>query len=343
MIQVINCRDNMLMTNQKSEPKTLLKDNLLDELTVWDAIISWRDELVAKHDLLKKTKDEYLSGVCRIITTYPQIIENNLISFIHKDFVTYIELIKSNIDWKENTRRQRQEYLKLVHRHAVFNLRFIQPDKIPIKEKRSKLRLIKKTLSSARVLEELTTLTSEKMIAFFSRLAEINQRDFFIAKIIWLAQYPLTLMLGVKFNDFVKKIPKPELGVDEVLDMNAELLYEMSPYLYLRFKEELERLDIQSQYNLEEILTSDSNSLKRILINLLDETPALTEVLFFQTKTGNGLHSGQLISTMQLASRAAKIGFDITPKILYTHSFAGDRKDRIFIIENFNWMPKTKK
>lgn len=330
------------MISQQSDSEILSKAKSLDELTVWDAIISWRDELVAKPDLLKKTKDEYLSGIYRIITAYPQLIKTNLISFIHKDFIGYQNLIETNVEWKENTRRQRKEYLKLVHRHAVFNLRYIQPDeKLSIED--DKLRLIKKKLSSARVLEELKTLTGEKMIGFFSKLCEINQRDFFIAKIIWIAQYPLTLMLGVKFNDFVKRIPKPELDTDEVLDMNAELLYEMSPYLYLRFKEELERLNVRSQYNLEDMLIFDANSLKQILINILNENPTLNEVLFFQTKTGNGLHSGQLISTMQLASRAAKIGFDITPRILYTHAIAGDMDSRKLVLTNFGWMRNATK
>jgi len=312
--------------------------NPFSNLTFWDAVISWRDALICNQSLLKKTKDEYLNGVIQIIVNYPQIVDHDLIDFINNAYQTYQNLIYSKIEWQPNTQRQRLEYLMLIYRHSISNFKYIQPDASP-KNKANEVsfRRIKKMLSSARILEELTALNDDKIVNFFSRLAEINQRDFFTAKAIWLAQYPLAAVLGVKFQNFKEEISALGLDENETLDMSAELLYELSPYLYLRFKEELEKIEIQTQYNLENILAMKPKTLKDFLIKIVDENPSLNEVLFFQTKTGKPLHSGQLISTMQLASRAAKIGFDITPKILYTHAIAGNKEDKNSILEQMKW------
>lgn len=315
-----------------------IQTNPFSDLTFWDAVISWRDALICNQSLLKKTKDEYLNGVIQIIINYPQIADHDLIDFINNGFIKYQKLIYGNSEWKVNTKRQRLEYLMLIYRHSISNFKFIIPNASFLnKSNEISFRRIKKMLSSARVLEELTLLTSDKIVGFFSRLAEINQRDFFTAKVIWLAQYPLAAILGIKFKNFKENISALGLDENESLDMNAELLYELSPFLYLRFRAELEKIEVQMQYNLESILNLNPRPLKDFLIKILNENSSLNEIFFFQTKTGKCLHSGQLISTMQLASRAAKIGFDITPKILYTHAIAGNIKDRSFALEKMKW------
>ena len=315
------------------------REEQLSTLTFWDAVISWRDSVIYNREITSKTKDEYLSGVYRVIKDHPQLIETNLVNFINSGCEVFYRLIVNNSKWSKKTTKQRLDYFKSIYKHAIINILDITRQPIPTNHKNEiSLSRAKKALSSPKFLEELETLSAEQMISLFSNLPKVNQRDFFIIKLVWLAQYPLALLLRLTFKNFVEE----EVNVIEIdgesLDFEAEVLLEVAPYLYERVKEELNRLGVQSKYPIEKILIFDAIPLKQLVIDLLEETPELKDVIFFQTNKGQALIGGQIISTLKKACKLAKIKPAITPKLLYLHAILSTRKDRLLILEKMKWM-----
>lgn len=303
-------------------------NELAKSLVFWDAALSWKDSLIENNVILKNTKDEYLSGVFKFISQFPEILEKNLLKFISEDNSSYYDKCRCSTSWKENTIHQRITYLRLIKDHALFNINTIEPASIPRFENGEiNFRYIKKMFSSARLLQDMINLNEQDIENLLNAIYKSSLRNYFICKMILSEKYPLDVLLELKFEDLINKSENRKLYSDESINININFLWSTSGYLFLRFKEELEKLNVTSQYKLEDFLTSSVDNLTELISNFLEETPVLKESLFFQTATSSPVSNTHIMECLNRCSKKIKLKFCVTPKMLYMYAISKKGKN----------------
>lgn len=307
----------------------------LKKLKIWDAIISWRDHLIQRTDMLLKTKDNYLCGIFKLIESNPEILEQNLQTYLRGEGINFREILFSKKEWKEKTIRLREDQLTQLMSHVLSHLHYIQSEeKIPRNQSgKIDLKIVKHMLSTSRVLTEIKNLSIDHMTSFFSELKNINIRDYIISKLIWTAKLRLGVVLELRIHNLIEDKNTIQIPGSDHFKLAPEIFHDMRPFLYQRFKTEVNKHTYQKFNNLEDILIQEPAALNKLISELIKDEFVFDEDFLFQTRTGKPVNYNQILNTMEIASRKANLEFDMTPRILYTHAIASSREvyQRVYV------------
>jgi hypothetical protein len=309
---------------------TLLNSNEspLKKLKIWDAIISWRDHLIQRNDMLLKTKDNYLCGIYKLIEAKPEILEQNLQSYLRGEGINFREILFSKKDWKEKTIRLREDQLTQLMAHVLSHLHYIQSEEAIPRDQLGEidLKIVKHMLSTTRVLTEIKSLSVDQIVSFFYELKSINIRDYIISKLIWTAKLPLGVVLELKIQNLIEDKNAIQVPRSDQFKLAPEIFHDMRPFLYQRFKAEANKHNYHNTNNLEDILIQEPAALNKLISELIKDEFVFDEDFLFQTRTGKPVNYNQILNTMEIASRKANLEFDMTPRILYKHAIASGKE-----------------
>lgn len=251
----------------------------MNNLTVWDALIAWRDDLLKK-DVLRKSKIDYLSNMEKLIERDILDLEQPLSEFRKIQLSKLINFIDNAIDWSPSTKKARRTLLLSFYRFSQQQNIKKTAIEIPFDECRSlKMLAISELLSSNEDKAKSQYLTDKEINRFLIELRNINFRDFLICRTMWELKCTIHHVLNFKVRDY-----DPIKGVFWINQFEG------------RFGNL--RQDIK-----EPILKLCENKKNTDLI--------------FSTDKGNRIHPGQIVRNMKVASKRAKSPVIISPKIIY--------------------------
>ena len=265
-------------------------------LLLWDAIISWRDD-VLNRDVLLKSKRDYLSNMVKLIERGLFDLEEPLSEFVKNGISDQIKAIDSTSDWSLSTKLSRRTLLR-----SFFG--FVQTSKnikhtdivIPFKDLRDPQKAVSELIVAELLTQSLSgcedkaksqPLTEQQFERFFNEIRSINERDFLICWTMWQLKCSIHHVLNFKVGDYDQT-----LGIFKISE-NDFRLGEIRP------------------------------ELKELIIEKCEGKG--TNELIFSTNTGQSIHPGQIVRNMKTASKKAKLPIIISPKILYAHAIAYSR------------------
>jgi len=254
------------------------------DLQVWDAIISWRNNLLKK-DILRKSKIDYLSNMEKLIERNILDLEQPLSEFNQCQLSNKLKFIDGIAGWSPSTKKARRTLLRSFYEFSKKKIKKTDIE-IPFDEDENESRSLKmlaisELLSENKDKARAQHLTLKDFNNFFLNLRDIHSRDFLICRLMWELKCTIhdILNLSITDIDFSKGIYTPN---------NKKRFGNMRPDLLKLFQTQCEG----------------------------------KTGLIFHTDKGKKIHPTQLVRSMKTASQLAKLPIIISPKIIYTHSQA---------------------
>ena len=237
------------------------------KLLVWDAVLAWRDHVLAK-DNFRRSKSLVLSHLSRIISENLIEVDQPLSNFKKK--ISDIEAkINAFEQWSKFTRQSRitilRSLVKFIDENEIKKSEFV----IPFKElKDVNKHFIYELITSSAVKAQAETLSAENIKTFLYELARINPRD---ALAVWL-------MIELKASlDQILSLKRDDIDLENSI-FNIEGALHIAPDAGLR------------------------PDLKRCLEEHLRHCH---HDLIFASANGKKLHAGQFARNSKLASQRA--------------------------------------
>lgn len=262
-------------------------DVVMKNLTVWDALIAWRDDLLKK-DILRKSKVDYLSNMTKLIEYGLIDPRESLSEFIRirsKDEVDELQEI-DRTHWSQSVKKSRRTLFRSFYIFSQQQEIKKTNIEIPFDKDHHSLEMlaISELLSSNEDKAKSQYLTDKEINRFLLELRSINDRDFLICRSMWELKCTIHQILNLKVGDYDQE--NGIIRIDEFEDRFGNL-----------------RPDI-----------------KEPILKLCDNK-AKTEFIFCTDK-GNRIHPAQIVRSMKLASKRANLPVIISPKIIYAHARA---------------------
>lgn len=259
------------------------------KLLVWDAVLAWRDHVLAK-DNFRRSKSLVLSHLSRIISENLIEVDQPLSNFKKK--ISDIEAkINAFEQWSKFTRQSRitilRSLVKFIDENEIKKSEFV----IPFKElKDVNKHFIYELITSSAVKAQAETLSAENIKTFLYELARINPRD---ALAVWL-------MIELKASlDQILSLKRDDIDLENSI-FNIEGALHIAPDAGLR------------------------PDLKRCLEEHLRHCH---HDLIFASANGKKLHAGQFARNSKLASQRAGLKVILTPKIIERFSKLQSQKE----------------
>lgn len=264
---------------------------MIQKPLVWDALIAWRDEILKK-DVLRKSKTVSLSNMSKLIEKGIFDLEDSLSEFIKVGQESKLQKINQITEWPKSTKQSRHTLFKSFYKFAKTKNIKKADVVIPFEKYRSLKNvstselliseILAESLSSNEDKAKSRSLTGLQLEKFFEKLRKINERDFLICWTLWNLRCTIHQVLNLKVSDYNHSTEVFKVGEND--------------YRLGKIREDLKEL-IQKQC----------------------ENKRETD-LIFSTNTGNCIHPGQIVRTMKIASKQAKLPIIISPKLLYAHA-----------------------
>ena len=259
---------------------------IMDSLTVWDALIAWRDNLLKK-DILRKSKVDYLSNMTKLIEIGLINPQQPLSEFIREGSKkNKLHEIEALLAWPLSTKRSRITLFRSFHRFSQQKKINKTTIEIPLHRDHRSLEMlsISELLSSNEDKAKSQYLTDKEINRFLHELGNINTRDFLICRTMWELKCTIHQILNLKVGDY-----DTTKGIFKINKFEG------------RFG------------NLR-------NDIKEPILKLCENKT--TTDFIFSTHKGNHIHPAQIVRNMKLASKRANLPIIISPKIIYAHAKA---------------------
>lgn len=258
----------------------------MGNLTVWDALITWRDDLLKK-DILRKSKIDYLSNMEKLIERGVLDIEQPLSEFRKCQISDELKFIDNAVDWSQSTKKARRTLLRSFYKFSQQQNIKKTVIKIPFNEHQSlEMLAISELLSSNEDKAKSQDLTDKEINRFLLELEKINVRDFSICYTMWEFKCTIHEVLNLKVGSYDKST--------NVLKIN----------------------ELEGRFSFGPI----KERLREKILQFCEGKEAID--LMFSTDKGRHIHPGQIVRSMKLASKRAKLPVIISPKIIYAHAKA---------------------
>lgn len=167
------------------------------DITGWDALIAWRDDLLEK-DILRKSKVDYLSNMTKLIERGLVNPQQPLFEFIREESKkNNIHKIEALLDWPLSTKRSRLTLFRSFHSFSQQQNIIKTPIERPIE-----MFSISELLSSNEDKAKSQYLKKEEMNIFLHELFNINKRDFLICRMMWELKCTIHQILNMKVGDY---------------------------------------------------------------------------------------------------------------------------------------------
>ncbi len=172
----------------------------MKNLTVWDALIAWRDDLLKK-DILRKSKVDYLSNMEKIIERRILNPEQSLSEFRKQQLSEELKIIDNAADWSQFTKKARRKLLRSFYEFSKKSIKKTDIE-IPFDEHRSlKMLAISELLSENKDKARVQHLTPNDFNNFLLKLRDVNFRDYLICRLMWEMRCKVNDILNLSISD----------------------------------------------------------------------------------------------------------------------------------------------
>lgn len=258
----------------------------MKNLTVWDAIIAWRDHVLHR-GILRKSKVDYLYNMTKLIEVGLIDLQQPLLKFMKTEFDdSKFQEISTVYSWPTSTKRSRKTLLNSFWKFAQKQEIKKTPIEIPIHSEHRYLEMlaISELLSSSEDKAKSQYLTDKEINRFLNELRHINARDFLVCRTMWELKCTIHQVLNMKVGDY-----DPEKGVFKIDKFDSR-------YGNLR------------------------DDIKGPILKLCEKKA--NDEFIFSTDRGNRIHPGQIVRSMKIASKKANLPVIISPKVIFAHAKA---------------------
>ena len=170
-------------------------------LTVWDALIAWRDDLLKK-DILRKSKIDYLSNMEKLIERGILDLEQLLSEFRNFRLSKELKFVDCVATWSPSTKKARRTLLRSFYKFSQQQNIKKTAIEIPFNEHQSiEMLAISELLSENNDKARAQYLTLNDFNNFLLKLREVHSRDYLICRLMWELKCKVNDILNLTIND----------------------------------------------------------------------------------------------------------------------------------------------